>query len=68
VKAELDRNMLLTLAKGTYPHMSECDELVKIGAMRWTGNQHNLDWAWERSYLEKLTDEELLAIYLKYQR
>jgi hypothetical protein len=67
MKVEMTPGMLRTLVSGVYPPMHICDELVKIGAMRFTGNQHNPEWCWESSYLKRLSEEELLALYEKYK-
>jgi hypothetical protein len=67
MKIEMDRKALITLVRGVHPEMFVCDQLVKEGAMRFTGNQHNEDWAWEESWLKRQTDEELLDLYQKYK-
>lgn len=68
VKIEMDRKMLLTLVNGVYPGMNECDQLTRLGAMQFTGNQYNPDWAWNSRYLEKLSDEELMLLYVQYRK
>lgn len=39
--------------------MRTCIELTHLGYMRFTGNQWNEDWSWNREALERLSVEEL---------
>ena len=43
--------------------MTECENLTKAGFMRFTGDQHNPDWAWNRSEVESLSLESKKYLY-----
>lgn len=64
---ELNRQMLIRLANASNPEIPECDTLVSQGKMRFTGDQHNYDWAWNRSYLNSLSDAALWELCLRYK-
>lgn len=68
MKIEANRKLLLTLVRGLIPPMHVCDDLTKQGAMEYTGNQHNPDWAWNSDFLKKCTDEQPLEIYTKISK
>lgn len=50
-----------------FPFAYEGDHFVKIGLARYTGNQHNVSWEWDRVALRNLGKalglQELAAIY-----
>lgn len=41
-----------------------CVQLEKLGYMRFTGNQHNPEWTWDRTRLEAHTVKALEKLYL----
>lgn len=68
MKVDLSREDLLTLVKATKPNsMTECDNLTKVGKMKFTGNQHNENWEWTAPYLRGLSDSELWNLYKKHK-
>ena len=46
-----------------FPSMDFADEMTKRGLARFTGNQWNEEWRWNRDSLEKLSDIGLLTLY-----
>jgi hypothetical protein len=61
---ELEHKDLVRLVRSVQPYdMQDCDDLTQQGKMRWTGNQYNESWEWEVSYLNKLTDDQLVDLF-----
>ena len=65
---ELTKQDLINLIKGIQPKsMQECHDFTITGLMKFTGNQHNEDWEWVTSELEKMSDRALINLYQKYK-
>ena len=47
-----------------FPHEQVGVDAERGGLARFTGNQHNPDWAWNRRILETLSTETLQELYL----
>lgn len=63
------REMLIDAICGRgFPSETYADKMAHIGLAVWTGNQWNEDWAWKRSGLQALTDENLLKLYQQLRR
>lgn len=63
----IDTKMLIVDAiKGrgllTWDSSEEC---VRLGLARYTGNQHNMDWDWNRGALEMMDEDWLIKLYEK---
>lgn len=43
------------------------EAMIKIGAARFTGNQHNEDWKWNREYFANMSESQLVTFYNKYK-
>ena len=43
--------------------MQTCDDLTKMGLMRFSGNQWNEDWDFVREKVEKLSDEKKKVLW-----
>lgn len=41
----------------------DCVKLTELGFMRFTGNQWNEEWSWNRDKLETLDEETLTRVY-----
>lgn len=48
-----------------FPSYDFAGEAVKAGKARFTGNQHNERWEWDRTALNKGTEQELRTLYSK---
>lgn len=46
-----------------FPTMVFADKMEKAGLARWTGDQHNPEWEWDRGKLKALNLDELDEIY-----
>ena len=42
---------------------SEAEQWTNIGAARFTGNQHNENWSWNKDYFAKLSEQQLITFY-----
>lgn len=61
---ELTKPILIDAIVGRgFISMDEAEHYTRVGLARFTGNQHNAEWQWERRKLEALTFELLLSIY-----
>lgn len=60
--SEIPRQVLIHAIFGRGVPVSREDEFVNKGMAAFTGNQHNPRWDWTIG-IEKLTDDELLALY-----
>ena len=68
MKVDLNKTDLVNLVSSVSPNsMQECDTYTKIGLMRFSGNQHNENWAWVKSELMKLSENKLLKLYNKHK-
>lgn len=59
----MNKNLLIDAMIGRGLAYEFAVEMVKRGLARWTGNQHNESWAWNRHELEKLDVQELQSLY-----
>jgi hypothetical protein len=58
-----DRDLLIDAICGKSIIIDFMGDLNKSDLMRWTGDQYNADWSWERNKLEKLSTRDLNLIY-----
>lgn len=60
----VDRLMLIHAIVGCgFGTWRFAEEMTQRGLARFTGNQWNEDWEWERGGLERLSDQELEELY-----
>ncbi len=65
INVNLDHDDLLNLIKSVKPKtMQECDDLTKVGWMKFTGNQHNENWEWCLDKLKDLSVDDLWTLYI----
>ena len=68
MKLELSKDDLITLVKTTHPKsLQQAYDLENIGLMRFSGNQWNENWDWNDKELNKMSEEQLFNLYLKYK-
>jgi hypothetical protein len=61
---EIPHDMLVNAIAGAgFPTMELADEFTKRGMAKFTGNQWNEKWEWDKSAIAALPDAMLLAIY-----
>lgn len=58
---------LINLVKSTKPPMYICAGFTEIDLMEFTGNQHNENWDWRITELNKLNGEDLWRLYQVYK-
>lgn len=46
---------------------SDAEEATNNGWARFTGNQHNESWSWNKEYLNALSDAGLIKFYNQYK-
>ncbi|MEK6828897.1 MAG: hypothetical protein AABY15_02140 [Nanoarchaeota archaeon] len=63
MNVDLSKDDLKRLLQSTWPDMQFCSDQTKLGHMKFTGNQHNEKWAWEDSYLDSLSEQEIWNLY-----
>lgn len=68
MKVELTNKELRVLLESTSPSMADCAALTENRMMRFNGNGWNESWNWNQKYLDKLTDEEIYDLYIKYRK
>jgi hypothetical protein len=62
--ADAYRGLLVDAIVGRgFPTMVQADRFTRDGLARFTGNQHNDAWTWDRERLEFLPVEKLETIY-----
>ena len=65
---DLTKQDLINLIRGIKPKsMQECHDYTKTGLMAFSGNQHNEDWDWVTSELDKMSDRALINLYQKHK-
>jgi len=58
------RTLLIDAINGVgIPTMEMAVAYTKQGTARFTGNQHNPDWAWAQDYLRSADEPTLQALY-----
>ena len=63
----MSKKMLVhAIIGGQMPSYKEIDEFEKTKLVYFSGNQWVPDWSWSKENLEKLSTEELLAIYDRF--
>jgi hypothetical protein len=64
MRLDLDREDIINLICGhPRPSMADCEKLKEAGWMRWTGNQWNESWEWNRGVLRTLSEDGLVGVY-----
>jgi len=62
---EVTKDMLINAISGKgFSSTKLADEMEKNGLAKWTGNQSNESWAWNKAELEKLELADLEKLYL----
>lgn len=67
MKIDLNRKDLAKLVGGNWPPLEDISMLEKRGLGRYTGGFHDR-WDWDITALEKLSEQELYDMYLKYNK
>ena len=61
---DLEKSDIINLLTSITPYCPEdCDSLQDLGIMKFVGNQHNPAWAWNRKYLEDVSEYILVDLY-----
>ena len=47
-----------------FKSIAYAEQAVAAGYAKFTGNQHNESWQWDRARLEKTSEAEALALYI----
>jgi len=63
----LEKRELVRLCLGIPVGYEFGEAMIHIGAARFTGNQHNEDWSWNKEYFDKMSEQELVDFYNKYK-
>lgn len=56
-------DLINMICGGPMPPMEMCDRMTQDGIMKFTGNQHNPDWKWNRDWLAQGSEINLAGIY-----
>lgn len=60
-----EKDMLVDAIAGTHMPMAVADKMTQLGLARFTGNQWNEDWEWDKRALDRLDVPELSTLYRK---
>ena len=66
IKINLTAKDLVNLVSSVIPNQDECERLTKQGLIRFTGNQYNESYEWNKEKLMKFNGRELYNLYKKY--
>jgi len=60
---EMSTTILIDAICGCSPSIEVCDRLANAGFMRFTGNQWNERWDWDRTAINSMSSTQLTELY-----